>query len=266
MKIQPVISVIIPAYNAEKFIAAAIESVLIQSFHNFELLVVNDCSTDCTRAVVESFTVRDKRVRLISLSSNMGAPAGPRNIGVRQASGKWVAFLDADDVWHPYKLERQLDLLSRTGALFCSTQMIDFVDESLPKLIDAHPDDFEWVSFRSQLLKFRTPTSSVVVEKKLVERYPFNESISFKAREDLDCWLHCHEEIGRSVKISSPMMGYRLVRGQISGVKWKMVKRHFYVLSRYRFVSGKSLHIGALLFTISHFALAIYYRLIKKGL
>lgn len=263
---QPLVTVIVPAYNAEKYISVAIESVLAQSFDDFELLVINDCSTDSTKAVVEDFVNRDKRVRLIGLPANMGAPAGPRNIGVRQARGKWVAFLDADDVWHPHKLERQLDLLKRTKARFCSTQMIDFVDENHLSLLDAFPDDYEWISFRSQLIKFRTPTSSVMVEKELIGRYPFNERIEFKAREDLDCWLHCHEEIRRSVKITRPMLGYRIVPGQISGSKWAMIKRHFYVLSQYRFLSGKSLRAGALLFTISHFGLAIYYRLIKKTL
>jgi teichuronic acid biosynthesis glycosyltransferase TuaG len=263
---KPIISVVIPVYNAEKYIAAAIESVLGQSYEDFELLVVNDCSTDGTRTVVESFAFHDKRVCLINLPTNKGGPAGPRNIGVLRARGRWIAFLDADDIWHPCKLQRQFDLLEKTGARFCSTQMVDFVDTNQLSLSDASLDEYEWVSFLSQLIKFRTPTSSVVVEKSLIERYPFNESMSYKAREDLDCWLHCHEEIARSVKITRPMMGYRIIPGQISGRKWTMFKRHLYVLWRYRFTSGRSLHAGALLFTISHFGLAIYYRLIKKGL
>lgn len=263
---KPIISVVIPAFNAEKYIAEAIESVLGQSYENFELLVVNDCSTDCTSTVVESFAFHDKRVTLIDLPANKGGPAGPRNIGVLQARGRWIAFLDADDIWHPCKLQRQLDLLEKTGARFCSTQMVDFVDANQLSLSDASLDQYEWVSFLSQLIKFRTPTSSVVVEKSLIERYPFNESMNYKAREDLDCWLHCHEEIGRSVKITRPMMGYRIIPGQISGQKWTMFKRHLHVLWRYRLMSGRALHAGALLFTISHFGLAIYYRLIKKGL
>lgn len=266
MKNIPVISVVIPAYNAENFIAEAIESVLCQSYKDFELLVVNDCSTDKTRVVVERFALADKRVCLINLSTNKGAPAAPRNIGVQRARGRWIAFLDADDIWHPYKLQRQISLLDKSGARFCSTQMIDFVDANQLLLSDARPDEYIWVSFLSQLIKSKTPTSSVIVEKSLIERFPFNESISYKAREDLDCWLHCHEEIGRSVKISRQMIGYRISPGQISGRKLSMFKRHLNVLWNYRLKSGRTLQASALLFTISHFVLSIYYRFIKKSL
>jgi len=266
MNKNPIVSVVIPAYNAEEYIAAAIKSVLSQTYSNFEVLVVNDCSTDGTQAIVESFASHDERVCLINLPANMGAPAGPRNIGIQRARGRWIAFLDADDIWHPCKLQRQLDLLEKTGARFCSTQMVDFVDAAQLSLLDARQDQYEWITFLNQMVKFRTPTSSVVAERNLLERYPFNESMSYKAREDLDCWLHCHEEIGRSVKITSPMMGYRIIPGQISGRKWTMFKRHLHVLWRYRFMSGRSLHAGAILFTISHFGLAVYYRWIKKGL
>jgi teichuronic acid biosynthesis glycosyltransferase TuaG len=264
--LNPFVSVVIPVYNGVRFIEASIESVLKQSFPDFELLVVNDCSTDGTVAIVEQLCANDSRIRLINIPSNMGAPAGPRNIGVKHSVGKWIAFLDADDIWHPAKLERQLALLKRTGAKFCSTQMSDFVDEGKLLLHDAGPDDFEWISFIDQLIKFRTPTSSVVVERCLAERYPFNESITFKAREDLDCWLHCHEEIGRSIKISQPMMGYRIMPGQISSNKWIMFRRHLHVLNQYRFRTGGRLYFAALLFTVTHFMLASYYRLIKRTL
>jgi teichuronic acid biosynthesis glycosyltransferase TuaG len=262
----PKISVVIPAYNAENYISAAIDSVLSQSFKDFEVLVVNDCSTDNTRVVVENFAISDRRVFLINLPVNNRAPARPRNIGVQQARARWIAFLDADDIWHPSKLQRQLDLIDKTGARFCSTQMVNFVDSKNLQLFDAQPDEYELVSFLSQLIKNKTPTSSVLVEKTLIERYPFNESIDYSAREDYECWLHCHEEIGRSVKISQRMVGYRISSSQLSGHKLIMLKRHLHVLWNYRFMTNKRLTIFAFIFTISHFIFAIYYRLIKKGL
>lgn len=266
MNQSPIISIIVPAYNAASYIKSTLDSAINQTFKDFEILVINDCSTDDTVDIVESYCATDKRVKLISLSVNKGAPAGPRNIGVKEAKGQWIAFLDADDIWHPQKLKRQMDLLNSTGARFCSTQMINFVDEKGLKLNDASPDDFSWISFKQQLIKYRTPTSSVVVDKKLMEKFPFNEDIKYKAREDLDCWLHCHEEIKKSVKISQPMMGYRIITGQISGKKWVMVRRHFYVLSKYRFSSGRTMGLGAAVFTASHFLLSFYFRFVKKGL
>tara|TARA_R110001606_G_scaffold389553_1_gene555756 strand:- start:11502 stop:12302 length:801 start_codon:yes stop_codon:yes gene_type:complete len=266
MNQSPIISIIIPAYNAASYIRLTLDSAINQTFKDFEVLVINDCSADNTATIVESYCVTDKRVKLINLSNNKGAPAGPRNIGVREAKGRWIAFLDADDIWHPQKLERQIDLLNLTGARFCSTQMINFIDEKELKLIDAKPDDFAWISFNQQLIKNRTPTSSVVVDKALMEKFPFNEDMKYKAREDLDCWLHCHEEIEKSVKILQPMMGYRIIDGQISGKKWVMVKRHFYVLRKYRFRSGRELGLGAIIFTMTHFFISVYFRFIKKGL
>jgi teichuronic acid biosynthesis glycosyltransferase TuaG len=261
------VSVVMPAYNAQRYIAATIESVLAQTFEDFELIVVDDCSKDGTADIVREFASRDERVSLIQLSENRGAPAGPRNIGVRAAKGRWIAFLDADDLWHPRKLELQLKVLRQTGAQFCSSQMVDFKDERAVEFVDPpDPVPFEKIGFLKQLVKFRTPTSSVVLSRELALRHPFNEDIRFKAREDLDCWLHCHEEIRWSVKLEVPLMAYRIIPGQISGKKWEMVRRHYHVLKQYRFRSGRSLGIGAAVFTATHFLLALLYLRARRGL
>jgi teichuronic acid biosynthesis glycosyltransferase TuaG len=260
MKSAPLVTIVMPAYNSANYIAATIESVLNQSFGSFELLIVNDCSKDNTEDVVKKFIEDDDRIQLISLAENRGAPAGPRNIGIKAARGRWIAFLDSDDIWHPNKLNRQIEILNLTGALFCSTRMIEFADLKSLVLQDAISTDYEWISFAQQLIKNRTPTSSVIVDRALMLDNLFNEDMSFKAREDLDCWLHCHEAIRKSVKITVPMMGYRIIPGQISGNKWVMVRRHLHVLRQYKFKSGRYLGLGAWLFTFTHFALALYYR------
>lgn len=266
MTSTPLVTVVMPAYNSAKYITATIESVLKQSFTDYELIVVNDCSKDNTADIVRSFAEVNDRVHLINLPINRGAPAGPRNIGIQQARGKWIAFVDSDDIWHINKLKRQIDLLERTGARFCSTQMREFSDLSTLILRDTSPDEYEWISFSQQLIKFRTPTSSVIADRGLLVNNPFNEDISFKAREDLDCWLHCHEEIGQSVKIIAPMMGYRVIPSQISGDKWAMFRRHLHVLKEYRFKSGRQLGLNAWTFTFTHFILALYYRKLKRML
>ena len=114
-------------------------------------------------------------------------------MGVTAARGEWIAFVDADDIWHPKKLACQMQALADTGAMFSSTEMLDFKDEGALQFTEPRGVAVERISFMKQLVKFRTPTSSVVVRKDLVLRYPFNEAMSFKAREDLDCWLHCHD-------------------------------------------------------------------------
>jgi len=263
----PTISIVIPAYNAQRYIAATLDSVLAQTFTDFDVLVVDDCSRDTTAEIVRGYTERDPRIRLLTLPQNRGAPAGPRNIGVQQSRGEWIAFLDADDIWHPQKLQCQLDVLQRTGAQFCSTRMVDFFDAQQLRLTAPPPTPpTERIGFLQQLIKMRTPTSSVLVRREVIVRHPFNESMKFKAREDMDCWLRCHEELRSSVKITHPLVGYRIIPGQISGSKLTMVKRHYHVLSQYRLRSGAALGPGAALFTASHFLLSLYYRGIKHEL
>jgi hypothetical protein len=109
----PPVSVVLPAYNRAGVIRGAIESVLRQSFTDFELIVVDDCSTDATAA--EAAEVADPRVRLIRHEANRGASAA-RNTGIRAARAPWVAFQDSDDEWLPLKLEKQMARLAAPGA------------------------------------------------------------------------------------------------------------------------------------------------------
>jgi teichuronic acid biosynthesis glycosyltransferase TuaG len=264
--IPPEVTIITPAFNAEPYIEATLRSALTQTFHAFELLILDDHSTDGTAALAESFASEDDRIRVIRLPRNYGAPAGPRNVGIQQARGRWIAFLDADDIWHPDKLRIQLDQLNRTGAKFCSTQMRDFRDESQLSFSPVGTPAVREISFLSQLLKYQTPTSSVVVDAEIMRAVLFNEDPAYKAREDLDCWLTCHERLGHSIKIEHPMMGYRQSAQQISGKKWQMVQRHHHVMKNYRFQNGRRLGLGAIAFTASHFLLSLHTRLVRRGL
>lgn len=263
----PILSIVIPAYNAGEYIGATLDSVLSQTWTDFEVIIVNDCSTDNTLHVVRPYIESDERFRLIDLDENMGAPAGPRNIGIKTSRGKWIAFLDSDDVWHFDKLRIQMDVIEKTSAKFCSTQMVNFAvleDIEFCEMDDQY--ETEWISLKQQLIKFRTPTSSVIVERNLIEGNLFNEDLRYKAREDLDCWLRCHEVIGKSVKVKLPLLAYRIVPGQISGSKWIMIRRHLFVLWNFKRKSGKELKFMAVVYTATHFAISLYFRLFKRGL
>ncbi|MBE9525795.1 MAG: glycosyltransferase family 2 protein [Proteobacteria bacterium] len=263
---QVLISVIMPSYNAEKFIVRTIESVLSQGYINWELLVIDDCSNDNTRNLVNNIAQTDSRIRLVVLDKNNGAPAAPRNIGVQEAKGRWIAFLDADDIWHPDKLEIQMNEIHKEGAVFCSSAMLDFTDDRL--LSFSKPGDIQVknISFCTQLRKFRTPTSSVIASRELLLKFPFNEDISYKAREDFECWLRIHEKIGNSIKLLYPLLYYRIVDGQISGAKWKMTLKTYMVLSKYRLISGKGLGWKVFYYVVTQSVYSIYFRIFKKSL
>ena len=109
------VSIIMPLYNCEQYIAKSIESVINQTYQDWDLLVVDDCSTDKSVEVVKSFN--DKRIKLLSNEHNSGA-ALSRNYALREAKGKWIAFLDSDDTWLPTKLEEQLQFMNENNYSF----------------------------------------------------------------------------------------------------------------------------------------------------
>lgn len=123
------VSIIVPVYNARKFIRETMDSVMAQTYPSWELLLIEDVSTDGTAAVIEEY-VREKeeqRIRLIRQPENRGA-ARARNRGLEEAKGRYIAYLDADDLWEPEKLQHQLLFMEKNEAAFCFTGY-EFADE-----------------------------------------------------------------------------------------------------------------------------------------
>ena len=258
------VSIILPCYNAEKYIAQTIESVLGQTYKDFELIIIDDKSTDDSLKIIESFCDLDSRIRIIKLPKNYGMPSKPRNIAVRKAKYNWISFIDSDDIWHPEKLSIQISILKQnTDIKFISTGIINFkkniIWESPIKKTTSK------IYFKFLLFKTRTPTSSVIAHKKLFSYQFFNESSKYKAREDGDLWLKFHENIKYSLKLNSKLVGYRISENQISGSKARMFFKHFHVLYNYKLKNKYKLGLFALLLTISHFTFSVFDRLLKRG-
>ncbi len=107
---MPFVSIIMPAHNAAKTISESIKSVMSQNFSDWELLVIDDCSTDETVQIVRDLAEKDSRIKLLHTDKSIGKPFYPRNIGIKATTGRFIAFLDSDDIWFPTKLEKQLPL------------------------------------------------------------------------------------------------------------------------------------------------------------
>jgi len=120
------VSIITPSYNTARFIAETINCVLAQTYPDWEMIIVDDCSTDDTDTVVGSFT--DPRIRYLKNEKNSGA-AISRNRALREAKGKWIAFLDSDDLWEPEKLEKQIAFMERNGYHFSYTNYREIDDD-----------------------------------------------------------------------------------------------------------------------------------------
>lgn len=240
----PLVSVVIPSFNSERYIRQTVESVRRQTLTDLELIAVDDGSTDGSPAIAESFAGQDDRIRLVRLERNAGRPAVPRNAGVRAARGAYVAFLDADDLWHPQKLEIQLRHMRACGVRFTSTETRHFRDTpsiGAPRTVSFDDIAVAAVDHRRLLRKNIIPTSSVVAERALLERYPFIEDPRYKAIEDYHCWLTLHQhEIGFSHKLLAPLVYYRLADSSISRSKLAMLRKNYMLYSEYR-VGGERL-------------------------
>ena len=138
------VSIIMPSYNTGRFISETIESVLAQSYSNWELIIVDDCSTDNTDEVIEDY-ISDDRIKYIKNDKNSGA-AISRNRALREAKGKWIAFLDSDDLWESQKLEKQITFMENYKYRFSYTNYIEIDEDSIfngkcvtgPKRITKH--------------------------------------------------------------------------------------------------------------------------------
>lgn len=127
MTANSLVSIITPTYNCGNFISKTIQSVMSQSYTNWELIIVDDCSTDNTEEIVNKYCSADKRIKYYQLKRNSGA-AEARNLALRLASGKWIAFLDSDDLWLPSKLESQINFMTETGYSFTYHEYVE-IDE-----------------------------------------------------------------------------------------------------------------------------------------
>lgn len=190
-----------PAYNAGKFIKEAINSVINQSYRDWELVIIDDCSEDGTEEIID--TCDDSRIRVYRNSENLGAAAS-RNRGVAAAQGEYIAFLDADDCWDKSKLEKQAALnadFSFTGSGFIDENG-DFLDYILhvPREI----------GFRKLLGQNVISNSSVLIRKKLLENYPFPENRR-DIHEDYAVWLSILRSGAVAKGIDEPLLKYRVL-------------------------------------------------------
>ena len=215
------VSVIIPAYNCKTYIKTAVQSVLEQTVEPLEILVIDDGSTDGTEQVLNEMAQNCSKLRLIKLEVNSGVSAA-RNRGVKEAKGKWVAFLDSDDQWVPAKLEKQLAMMEKTGAVFGFTGS-SFVDEngepyesvfSVPETVD-----------RTRLFDQNVIScSSVIILREIICRYPMK---SEDIHEDFDTWLRVLEEVPAAYGLNEPLLIYRLSSGSKSGNKLKSFQMNY---------------------------------------
>jgi len=174
----PLVSVVMPVYNAEAFLKEAIDSILTQSYRHFEFIIVDDCSQDLSAEIIRNFTDQDSRIRPVYLAQNRGT-GGALNAGIAVAKGQFVARMDADDIALPERFATQVAWIRKTGIEVCGSCVKTFGVENR---IMWFPEKHEAV--RNEML-FRCALINVMLLAEVAKKNPYNESLYF---EDYELW------------------------------------------------------------------------------
>ena len=181
---QDLVSVIVPVYNSEKTIEKAIKSVVLQTYSNLQILVVDDCSTDNTVNIIKNMAQEDSRICYYINSKNLGV-AETRNFACNQAKGTYIAFLDSDDEWYPEKLQLQLEYLSQFEGDICYTAY-EIVDKYKDNVYKKYMVPLQ-VSYKELLKENVICCSTVLIKKEILDKNPFTTEYF---HEDFILWLN----------------------------------------------------------------------------
>tara|TARA_R110000868_G_C10801029_1_gene757080 strand:+ start:48 stop:794 length:747 start_codon:yes stop_codon:yes gene_type:complete len=240
------VSIITPVFNAELYVRQCVESVLIQSYENWEMIFCDDCSTDKSVEVIKEFAKKDSRIKLLSCETNSGAGVA-RNKAIEHASGRYIAFLDSDDTWYPQKLQLQINFMKVNNYYFTFTtyDKIDEVGNNLNNIIKSK----RVVDYHSALYKNPIGCLTVMYD---VNFFGKQYMPSIRKRQDYALWLNLLKKTN-GYGLSECLSSYRVGKESISSNKLKLLKYEWQI---YRDVEGLSFFKSAF-YTVSAIVLKL---------
>lgn len=217
------VSIITPTYNCGKYIGETIESVINQSYKDWEMIIVDDCSKDDTQEIVEKYTEKDNRIKYIKLEQNSGA-AIARNKAMELATGKYMAFLDSDDIWSKDKLEKQINFMEENNYNITCTEyeQIDEQGKKLEKIIKVKNK----VDYNGVLLTCPIGNSTVIYNVEKLGKFIVP---NIRKRNDDALWLQMLKKEKFIYGIDEILMKYRIRTNSISSNKIDLVKYHWHL-------------------------------------
>ena len=211
------VAIIMPSYDSEKFIVESVESVLAQTYSKWELIIVDDCSPDDSNKIITKYVDSDCRIKLIKLQKNSG-PAIARNMAIETANGRYIAFLDSDDVWLPNKLEKQIKFMQDNDLAFTysSYKLVGEDNEDLGLFITK-----DKISYFDMLKTCSVGCLTAIYDtEKIGKQYM---PLILK-RQDYGLWLKILKLIGETRGILEPLATYRIRKNSVSSNKVKAAK------------------------------------------
>lgn len=227
VKEQKKVSIILPVYNASRTIRDTVDSVLRQSYQNYELIIIEDCSRDDSLLIIRQYEQLNPKIRVLANPENKGV-AFCRNIGIREASGDYISFLDSDDIWVEDKLERQVALLEKTKAQFTCASY-DFIDEANRPLLRPHLVP-EIIDFQTILKENIILCSTVCVEASLLKKHLFRSDY---LHEDYILWLELLKLPVHTVTDTRVLTHYRLIKGSRSRNKFRAASSRWRIYRKF---------------------------------
>lgn len=216
------VSIIMPNYNSEKYVEETIKSVLSQTYQNWELIFVDDCSTDKSLDIAKSF--KDDRIKILQNSTNSGA-AVSRNLAIKQAKGKWIAFLDSDDLWTCNKLDTQLKYMKDNDVSFCFTDY-DVVNEE-NEMVSVFKPKLAVCSYKDILKHNHIGCLTVIYDAEKLGKVEMpTDAIK---REDVACWLKILKGGVKGFCLHENLAKYKVHSNSVSSNKLKMMKYQWQV-------------------------------------
>ena len=228
----PIVSIITPNFNGSRFLRQTIESVLAQSFENWEMLIVDDGSTDGSQKIIEEYTLFDKRIKFlktdtIKFAKLCNGPAAPRNTAIDAARGRYIAFLDSDDIWHKEKLAKQLSFFQSNN--YALTYTWYFIMSQEGKNVGAHEPYPLKQSYKDLLKECKMGCSSTMYDTNIVGKQ-YIDMNEFDQGADYSLWLKITKAGYDSYCLREKLSSYRLVKNSISANKIKAIKQQWRIL------------------------------------
>ncbi len=223
MTSSPLVSVVTPVYNAALFLEETIRSVINQTYPHWELILVDDCSTDGSYEIANAYSEKDSRIKSLQLTENKGAGIS-RNFGIKEATGTYIAFLDADDLWIPEKLQTQLDFMTKNNCNICysSYQLMNEDGSLQPKIVQALPNLTFKKLLKSNYIGNLTGIYNAAALGKIYAPV-------IRKRQDWALWLKALKIENKAMGIKEPLAFYRVRKNSISKNKTGLLKYNYTV-------------------------------------
>lgn len=237
------VSIVMPCYNSEKYVSESIQSIINQNYKNWELIVIDDCSVDGTYSLLEKLSRVDTRIKISRNLSNLGG-AKTRNVAIEKSSGRYIAFLDSDDLWLPSKLEKQINFMRSKSVGFSYSNYLQFggVDKELSVNAPIY------ISYRDMIKINFIGCLTVIYDTSFYGKFYFPIT---KKRHDYALWLDMLKQFDYAYNVGGVLASYRVHSNSLSANKTDAFQSYFYVLRKLQGLSYFESLVNTLIFTFS---------------